>query len=197
MFGDLKDANRDLSATSRRRTMARVIKLQTARLRLREMNEADAVFLLEVLNEPAFLRNIGDRGVRTPAEAAGYLEERITSSYARFGFGMWLVELVETDEAIGICGLIKRDALADADLGFSFLERHWGSGFAFEAAVVVADYAWKVVKLPRLLAIVAPGNAASIRLVGKLGFRFEKSVQITTDGPELILFAAENPNQGK
>ena len=163
--------------------------LETVRLRLREMNEADAPFLLEVLNEPAFVRNVGDRGVRTVDDAAQYLRERVTASYEKFGFGMWLVEMKDTGQLLGICGLIKRDALEDVDLGFSFLERFWSRGFAYEAATSALGYGWSVAKLSRVVAIVAPHNAASIRLLEKLGFRFEKKVHLVPEGPELMLMA--------
>jgi RimJ/RimL family protein N-acetyltransferase len=158
------------------------------------MDDDDAAFLLEVLNEPAFVQNIGDRGVRTIAEAVDYMHQRITSSYERFGFGMWLVELKESGEAIGICGLLKRDALEDVDLGFSLLERFWSQGYAFEAAVAALDYGWKTVELQRVVAIAAPHNASSLRLLEKLGLRFEKMLRLFPEGPELMLFAIANPS---
>ncbi|MBA3961240.1 MAG: GNAT family N-acetyltransferase [Chthoniobacterales bacterium] len=168
-------------------------KLVTERLRLREMEESDAAFMLESLNEPAFIRHVADRGVRTVAEAQTYLRERITSKYQSQAYGVWLVELKETSEAIGICGLIKRDTLEDVDLGFSFLERFWGRGFAFEAAAAVVDYGWKVADLPRIIAIVSPRNTASIRLLQKLGLSFERKIRLSTSEPELELLALGRP----
>jgi RimJ/RimL family protein N-acetyltransferase len=159
------------------------------------MTEADAPFLLEVLNEPAFIRNIGDRGVRTVEEARPYMKERITSQYERYGFGMLLVELTETGEPVGICGLIKRDALDDIDLGFSFLERFWSRGFASEAASAVLASAGAAHELSRVVAIVAPHNHASVRLLERLGFHFEKMVRLTGD-EELKLFAIELEKTG-
>ncbi len=170
-----------------------MIELTTARLRLREMNDADAAFLLEVLNEPAFLRYIGDRRVRTVEAATGYLRERITSSYRESGFGMWLVESVEGGELIGICGLIKRESLDDVDLGFSFLARFWSRGYAREAAMAVIAYAWNVVELSRLVAITSPENAASMRLLAKLGFTLEKRICLEPGAPESMLFALAWP----
>ncbi|MBA3651858.1 MAG: GNAT family N-acetyltransferase [Chthoniobacterales bacterium] len=165
--------------------------LETTRLRLRPMVEGDAAFLLEVLNEPAFIRNVGDRGVRTVADAAHYLRERITAQYERFGFGMWLVELNKTGEPVGICGLIKRDNLDEVDLGFSFLERFWSRGYALEAAAAALCAAWKVAKLSRLVAIVAPHNNASVRLLEKLGFRLENKIRLAPETEELLLFAIQ------
>ncbi len=167
--------------------------LVTERLRLREMKDSDATFMLESLNEPAFLRHVGDRGVRTVAEAQCYLRERVTSRYQQQGYGVWLVTLQETGEAIGICGLIKRETLEDIDLGFSFLERFWGRGYAFEAAEAVMDYGWKVAKLPRIVAVVSPHNTASIRLLNKLGLSFERKVRLSPSEPELELLAIARP----
>lgn len=165
--------------------------VETDRLRIRELTaDHNAAFVIEVLNEPAFIRNVGDRGVRTAADAADYIRERIAPSYERFGFGMWLVEVKATCEPVGICGLLKRETLEDVDLGFSFLERFWSQGFAFEAALAVMDYGWTVAKLSRIVAITVPHNPSSIRLLEKLGMRFEKMVQLTPDPPELMLFAA-------
>ncbi len=163
--------------------------LETERLRLRPFSEADAAFLLEVLNEPAFIRNIGDRGVRTVEQAVIYMRERILAQYESYGFGMLLVELKESDEPVGICGLIKRDSLEDIDLGFSLLERFWSRGYAAEAAAAVLRDALEVRKLSRLVAIVAPHNAASVRLLEKLGFHLEKKMRLPPAEEELLLFA--------
>jgi ribosomal-protein-alanine N-acetyltransferase len=170
-----------------------MIQLETARLRIRELDEADAPFLLEVLNEPAFLQNIGDRGVRTVTEAVRYMHERMISRYERDGFGMWRVELAHTAEPIGMCGLIKRDELEDVDLGFAFLERFWRRGFAFEAAAAAMAHGWNVVQLSRLVAIVAAHNTASIRLLEKLRFSYERDIRLMPEGPELSLFAIARP----
>lgn len=167
------------------------IKLETPRLRLREVSDADAAFMLELLNEPAFLRNIGDREVRTVAEAASYIHDRFTTAYERYGFGTWMVELKGSGEPVGTCGLIKRDTLGDIDLGFAFSERCWSRGFGFESASAVMDYGWKVVKLSRLVAVVASHNTPSIRLLEKLGFRYEKMVRLKPEDPELMLFSIE------
>lgn len=162
---------------------------ETERLRLRPMVESDAAFLLEVLNEPAFIRNVGDRGIRTVPDAAQYMRERITAQYERHDFGMWLVELKATDEPVGICGLIKRDTLEDIDLGFSLLERFWSRGYASEAAAAVLRDGWERLKLSRIVAIVAPHNAASVRLLEKLGFHLEQGGYLTPEGEELLLLA--------
>lgn len=166
--------------------------IETPRLRLRELTpERDAAFMLEALNDPAFVQNVADRGVRTEVAAADYIRERGMPSYRQYGFGMWLVELRETGEPIGICGLLKREALADVDLGFTFLERFWSRGYAFEAASAAIDYGWNVAKLPRIIAITATHNASSQRLLAKLGLRFERMVRLTPDAPEIMLFGID------
>ena len=163
--------------------------LETERLVLRRLSRGDAPFLLELLNEPSFLRYIGDKGVRTEADARRYVETGPLASYERFGFGLLRVELKESGEPIGMCGLLKRDALPDVDVGFAFLSRFWSKGYAFESASAVLAHARDALGLRRVLAITSPDNVASIRLLGKLGFRFERMARVPEDGPEVRLFA--------
>ena len=167
--------------------------LRTARLQLRELAPRDAPFILVLLNEPSFIQNIGDRGVRSLADAHEYLVNGPIASYTRHGFGLYLVELAATDEPIGICGILQREALPDPDLGFAFLPAYWGQGFAFEAAAAVRSYARSQLGVGRLLAITSPRNDASIRLLERLGFRFERMTRLENDGTELKVFAEEDP----
>jgi RimJ/RimL family protein N-acetyltransferase len=168
--------------------------LRTARLQLRELAPRDAPFILVLLNEPSFIQNIGDRGVRSLADAHDYLVNGPIASYTRHGFGLYLVELAATEESIGICGILQREALPDPDLGFAFLPAYWGQGFAFEAAAAVRSYARSQLGVGRLLAITSPRNDASIRLLERLGFRFERMTRLENDGTELKVFAdAEDP----
>jgi RimJ/RimL family protein N-acetyltransferase len=164
--------------------------LETDRLSIRRMTPADAAFILEVLNEPSFIQNIGDRGVRTVPEAERYLEAGPLASYETHGFGLYLVELREHQEPIGICGLLKRQELEDVDLGFSLLPKYWAQGYALEAARAVLDYARDVLHLKRVVAITALHNEASARLLGKLGFTFERIISFEVTGEPLKLFAA-------
>jgi RimJ/RimL family protein N-acetyltransferase len=165
-----------------------MIVLRTERLTLRELDEADADFIVRLLNEPSFLRFIGDRGVRTPSDARRYLLEGPVASYRRRGFGLYLVELGETHTPLGMCGLIKRDALDDVDIGFAFLPEFWGRGYALESARAVLAHAKEVVKLARVVAIVSPDNERSIAVLGKLGLRFERAITWAEDGSELKLY---------
>jgi RimJ/RimL family protein N-acetyltransferase len=162
--------------------------LDTPRLTLRELTEGDASFMLELLNEPSFLRFVGDRGARTLAEARGYLLKGPMSSYARFGFGLYLVELRDETTPIGICGLVKREALEDVDIGFAFLPAFWSRGYALESAAAVMNYGTNVIGLRRIVAIVSPGNERSIGLLRKLGLEFERLIVSPENGSELALY---------
>ena len=165
--------------------------IETGRLSLRELTLEDAAFILELLNEPAFVRFIGDRGVRSIEDAQGYIEKGPMASYARSGFGLWKVERKDTREAIGICGLVKREVLPDVDIGYAFLERFWAQGYAFEAALAVRDHARQTLGIRRLLGVTDQDNQASIRVLEKLGLHYERLVRLADNGPELKLFAIE------
>jgi RimJ/RimL family protein N-acetyltransferase len=165
--------------------------IETERLNLREVTESDAAFVLELLNDPDFVRHVADRGVRTLEDARRYIAERFTAAYAREGFGFWLVEPKESGLPAGICGLVRRDTLPGVDIGYAFLPPFRSKGYAFEAASAVLAYARDVLKLKRLLAITSPDNAVSMRVLEKLGLRFERMVRLTPDEPEVTLFAAD------
>lgn len=163
--------------------------LETKRLRLRELTEADAEFIVAQLNDPAFLRNVADRGVRTLEAARAYILAGPIASYRNHGFGLYLVELKESRTPIGICGLIKRDTLDDVDLGFALLPRYRARGFALEAANAAMVFA-RTLGLSRIVAIVSPHNADSIKLLRRLGFVYERQVRLADDAEELQLFAS-------
>jgi ribosomal-protein-alanine N-acetyltransferase len=145
--------------------------LRTERLILRHLTEDDAPFILELLNQPAFVDNIGDRGVRDLDGARRYIGEGQGASYQKYGYGLWATVLHATGETIGICGLVKRDGLEDADVGYAFLESAWGKGYAREAAAAVLDYARDVIGLPRVVAITKPSNKGSIAVLEKIGMK--------------------------
>jgi RimJ/RimL family protein N-acetyltransferase len=159
-------------------------------LLLRQLSTEDADFILELLNEPSFIRNIGDRGVRTIDDAKSYILNGPVASYARNGFGLYLVKLKETNEPMGMCGLIKRDTLEDVDIGYAFLPRYWSKGYAVEAAQATKEYAKNVIGLNRIVAIVDPENGGSIRVLEKIGLQFEKMVRLSEDDIDLKLFGA-------
>jgi [ribosomal protein S5]-alanine N-acetyltransferase len=149
-----------------------VIELETERLELRRLTPQDAPFILELVAHPTFVANIGDRGVRDLSTARHYLEQGPFASYAAHGFGLWHVARKSDGASIGMCGLLKREHLPDADIGYALLPAYWSQGFAQEAVVAVLAHARARYGLGRVLAVVSPGNGASIRVLEKSGMRF-------------------------
>ena len=164
--------------------------LKTDRLIIRRLTLDDAEFILKLLNEPSFLRYIGDKGVRNLEDAIRYLQTGPLASYERFGFGQFLVELKESSLPIGMSGLIKRDTLPDVDIGFAFLPDYWSQGYALEAAAALMNYGRETHGLRRIVAITSPDNYASMKLLGKLGLRFEGMIKLTEDQDEVRLFGS-------
>jgi RimJ/RimL family protein N-acetyltransferase len=163
--------------------------IKTDRLVLREFVIDDAEFIIELLNQPSFIRFIGDKQVRTVDDAKNYLRTGPIESYNQYGFGLYLVELKESKVAIGMCGVLKRESLPNPDLGFAFLPEYWSKGYAFESASAVLDQARNVFKLTQVLAITTPNNDASIKLLERLGFQFERLMKLSTDSDEVKLFS--------
>ena len=163
--------------------------LRTARLSLRHFDRADAPFIFELLNEASWLQHIGDKGIKTLRDAERYIQDGPVTMYTRLGFGLYLVELTGSGESVGMCGLIKRDTLEDVDLGFAFLSRFWGNGYAYEAAAAVMSYAKKRLGIDRILAITTPSNKASGKLLRKLEFKIERLIVATGDGQDLMLYS--------
>ncbi len=161
---------------------------ETARLRLREVTLGDALFVIEVLNDPGFLANIGDRSVRTIADAEKYITARIHSSYEKHGWGFYIAELKETREGIGIAGLVKRDQLEVPDIGFAVLAQFCRCGYGWEAAEAVMRYARETLRLPEIAGVTRPENAGSRRVLEKLGLRAERQIVMPDFAGEWILF---------
>jgi ribosomal-protein-alanine N-acetyltransferase len=166
-----------------------MITLETDRLILRQLSLNDAEFILELLTEPSFIRYIGDKGVRNLADARRYIREGPMQSYERNGFGLYLVELKENGTPIGISGLLRRETLPGADIGFAFLPGYWSKGYAVESAAAVMKYAREVLHLDQILAITSPDNDASAKLLGKIGLRFERMMKLSADAAEVKLFS--------
>ena len=165
--------------------------LETERLIVQHLSDGDAEFMLELLNDPAFIQNIGDRKIRSLDGARAYILNGPVASYAKYGFGLYLVQLKETGESIGICGLIRRDQLDDVDIGYAFLPKFWSKGYAIESARAIKQYAHDVIGVKRMVAITDPNNEASIHVLEKLGMKFEKMVQLAADDIELKLFSID------
>lgn len=164
---------------------------ETSRLILRQLTAEDAAFIFELVNDPDWLRYIGDRGVRTLDDARAYILRGPVASYERFGFGLYAVERKEAPGPIGLCGLMQRDVLDDVDIGVAFLPAYRALGYAHEAAAATLEYGRSALGLSRIVAIVSPENAASIRLLEKLGLRFERTIRLPDDPEEIFLFGID------
>lgn len=163
--------------------------LATGRLELRRFTDQDAGFILRLVNEPSFRRYIGDRGVRNLEDARRYIAEGPVAGYERHGYGLMCVVRKSDGALLGMCGVLRRDALPEPDVGFSFLPEHWSQGYAFESASAVMRHARESLGLGRILAITTVDNEPSMRLLAKLGFRFERMIRMGTE--TLRLFVSE------
>ncbi|CAN7364272.1 GNAT family N-acetyltransferase [Phenylobacterium sp. LjRoot219] len=159
-----------------------MVELRTARLTLGPVVESDAAFVLALLNDPGWIRNIGDRGVRSLDDARTYIRER-------FGQSLWLIVRDAAGEPLGMCGLIEREVLDSPDLGYAFLDRHSGQGYATEAAAAVLRHVREVIRLPKLAAITDPDNRASQRVLEKLGFRYVDTRELPGMGTSAYFLA--------
>ncbi len=167
------------------------ILLYTSRLLLRELNENDAPFIVELLNTEGWLRYIGDRHIHTIADAVKYIHNGPVSSYQKYGYGLYLVALKETQTPVGICGLIRRDHWEDTDIGFAFLPQYTGKGYALEAAIAVLSDGKERHHLTRIIAITMEENKPSIQLLEKLGLSYEKRIIYENTGEELLQYAIQ------
>ena len=165
---------------------------ETERLTADELEVGrDEAFILELLNEPGFLKNIGDRGVRDLAGAAGYIEGGPAKSYAEHGFGLWRVSETATGAPVGLCGLLKRDGLDDPDVGYAFLTGARGKGYAVEAARATLAHGRRVFGMGRIVAIVTPGNGPSIRVLEKIGLEAAGLIRLPGRDDESAYFISD------
>ncbi len=164
--------------------------LQTERLRLRQFSLDDALFMMNLTNTEDWLKNIGDRNTNSEDLARQYLENGNIKSYRERGYGGYLVELKETGEPVGMCGLFKRDVFDHPDIGFAFLPAHYGKGYGFEAASAVLKYALEELRLPKVLGITLPSNLGSIRLLEKIGLTCTGKIKLPGDDDELLLYSS-------
>lgn len=162
--------------------------VETPRLIVRQLTPGDAEFLLGLFNEPSFLANIGDRGIRSLEDARRFIVEVPMASYAKHGHGHYRVELKD-GTIIGTCGLIRRDYIGETDIGFAYLPAYWGQGYAGEAAMAVMEFGRSTLGLQRIVAVVSPHNTPSIRLLEKLGLRYSGPTQLAPDAETIHLYA--------
>ena len=172
----------------------------TARLSLDWLTPDDAQFILTLVNDPQWLAFIGDKGVRTLEDARNYLRTGPLDMYDRLGFGLYRVSrralYTPEEQPIGICGLVRREGLADVDLGFAFLPMGRGRGYALEAAQAVLAHGFDDLGLPRIVAITLPHNRSACQLLDRLGMTPHGAVRVPADGPDKLLFAIENRRGG-
>jgi [ribosomal protein S5]-alanine N-acetyltransferase len=170
---------------------------QTERLNLRYLDPGDAGFILDLVNDPSWLRYIGDRGVRSLADAESYIRNGPMDMYAQFGFGMFALQRRDDGSLVGICGLIKRDTLPDVDIGYALLPQFAGQGFALEAARACVSLAHQRFGLQRLLAITTPDNQRSMHLLLQLGMQLLERYRHHPDSEELCLYAMDLPRSSE
>jgi [ribosomal protein S5]-alanine N-acetyltransferase len=167
--------------------------IDTARLTLRPFTTDDAAFIVELLNSPGWHRWIGDRKVRTIDDAQTYLRNGPIKQQAEHGYALWAIDRRDDGTTVGMCGLVRREGLPDADIGYALLPQHERQGYAREAALATLAFAFDSAGLQSVLAITHPDNAASSRLLESIGLRFERTVQLPKiDGPS-SLYAITKP----
>ena len=164
-----------------------MIVYESTRLSLREIREEDAPFILEVLTDADFIANVGDRGVHDVMAACRYITDNVLASYRAHGLGLYLVSLRSSAEPLGICGLLRRDTHPDVEIGFAFLPRARGSGYALEAARATMAFARHTLGLTRVVALTAPHNRRAIQLLERLGFRHDRRLRFAAEGPDWLL----------
>ena len=165
--------------------------LETERLRLRWLTLDDAGLMLAIWNDPAFIRHVGDRGIRTLDEARDEMVNGAMQLYEKYGYGPYRVALKDDDTAIGICGLFRRDNLDEPDIGYGILPEYCGKGYAYEASCAVMNHARTDLGLTRLVAIISPDNEASIGLIRKLGLRFERMHRMHDEEDEVCIYGMQ------
>jgi len=168
-----------------------VIVLETERLVLRHLEPADASFILDLVNDPDWITYIGDRGIHTLDDALNYIQGGPMTMYEQRGHGLYLVERRSDGVPMGMCGLLKRDSLDDVDLGFALMPAFRGAGYITEAATAALAHGRQTLGLRRVVAIVAPANAASARVLERVGMRFERAIDAPEGGHALHLYGVE------
>ena len=162
---------------------------KTERLSLREIKVGDEQFILRLVNEPSFVSNIGDNGLRNLHDARRFILEGYWTNQERQGYGMFLVELRTQRVPIGGCGLLYRNNLDVTDIGFAFLPEYWGRGFAYEAAEAILKYGHSTLGIKKIVGLTSEDNLGSINLLKKLGMNFEKTVKMSKDDPGTVLYS--------
>ncbi len=164
-------------------------RMETERLYLSDVTVEDSALMLAVWNDPAFMRNVADRGIRSNEQAREAIANGARKLFEEFGYGPYSMALKSNGAMIGICGLFKRENLDDPDIGFAVLPDYCGKGYAGEAALAVVDYARSNLGIEKLTAIVSATNTASIGLIEKLGLVFERMITMPGDDEAIRLYS--------
>jgi len=167
--------------------------IETQRLLLQEVQLTDAPFIFELLNTPSWIKYIGDRGIRTIADAEQYIQKSFLDSYKKNGFGLYKMVLKTSNVPIGLCGLVNRVSLEDIDIGFALLPDYAKKGYAYEAANATMEYAWNQVGLTTVVAITSKDNANSQQLLEKIGLQQTDVITLEGDDEELLFYAVSLP----
>lgn len=168
--------------------------LQTERLILRKLTLDDTDFIIELVNSPGWLKYIGYRNIHTTEDAVKYLQDGPMKSYEQNGFGLWLIQLLTEQKPVGMCGLLKRDALEFPDLGYALLPAYEGKGYITEAASACLEYVHQHLHISKLLAITNLDNEKSIRVLEKLHFAFERFMTMSGVDHPVRLFSWTAPD---
>ncbi len=165
-----------------------MILITTERLEIREFTSDDTAFIFKLVNSPNWLKYIGDRGVKTTYDALLYISDKIIDSYVINGYGLYCIQLKDTSEPIGMCGLVKREGLEQPDLGFAILPEYEKNGYAFEATEGILQYSKNELKITNIVAITTAENLSSISLLQKLGFSFKNKMWLPNLDKDMMLF---------
>ena len=162
--------------------------LKSNRIYLREAEETDTAFFIELMNMPGWIKHIGDRNIKTDADALGYIKKSLLSSYKINGFGLYIMCLNDSHKPIGLCGLVKRDTLELPDLGFGVLPAYEGKGYVREGSEITLEFAKNDLKMDTVLAITNPTNERSQKLLERLGFTVVPKADYDAEGEALVKF---------
>lgn len=165
--------------------------LDTERLSLRTITADDDLFYYELVTDPTWLEFIGDKGIRTVAEARAAILDGPCVMQQRLGHSLYVMERKSDGLPLGLCGLIKRDSLPEVDIGYAIRPAYFGQGYTYEAAAAVVAYARDVLRMPRLMGITDPGHVVSIRLLTKLGLSFVEHKVLPPNGRPTNIYCLE------
>jgi RimJ/RimL family protein N-acetyltransferase len=154
-----------------------MVVLETRRLTLRRLVRQDLGALFALYRDPEMRRHFPD-GTRTLEETQQELEWFLDGHPRHPELGLWATVERSSGAFLGRCGLLpwKIDGRHEVELAYLIDKSRWGEGFATEAATAIASHASSVLGIERLICLIMPGNAASIRVAEKAGMAFEREL---------------------